>query len=338
MLGMHGLYQANMAVSEADLIVAVGARFDDRVTGRLDRFARKAKIIQIDVDPTSIHKRVATDVPLVADARLALSSILEALGGAPTYDKKARRQWLDQIAAWKARGTIDYRASAADGNAAPAGAGVPGDKRGREGRASIKPQMVIQTLYEKTKGRDAIITTDVGQHQMWAAQYYLYDRPRRFISSGGLGVMGFGLPAAMGAQIAKPEALVVCIAGDGSILMNIQEMVTVVEEKLPIKVAIINNGCLGMVRQWQELFYDRRYADTMLGAGPDFVKLAEAFGAKGFRAARPEEAADVIDQGLAADGPVVMEFIVCQEALVYPMVGAGKAIDEMILDCSGTIA
>ena len=308
MLGMHGLYQANRAVQECDLLIAVGARFDDRVTGRLDQFARQAKIIQIDLDPTSIHKRVTTDVPLVADARLALVSVLELLGEAPGYDQAARREWLAAIEAWRAEGRIDYHHLF----------------------EPIQPQMVIETLYQKTRGRDAVITTEVGQHQMWTAQYYPFDRPRRFLSSGGLGVMGFGLPAAMGAQVADPEALVVCVAGDGSILMNIQEMVTIVEEKLPIKTIILNNGCLGMVRQWQQLFYHQRYASTLLGPGPDFVKLAEAFGAKGFRAVTPEEVGPVLERGLATDGPVVMEFIVCQQALVYPMVAAGREIGDML--------
>lgn len=313
MLGMHGLYQANKAVQEADLLVAVGARFDDRVTGRLDKFAQHAKIIQIDVDPTSIHKRINTDVPLVADARQALSAILDLLGEYPAYNQEARRLWLDKISAWRAEGALDYRR--------PGAAGEP---------EALRPQMVIETIYEKTKALDPIITTEVGQHQMWAAQHFLYDRPRRFITSGGLGVMGFGLPAAMGAQVARPEALVIDIAGDGSILMNIQELVTVVEEKLPVKVAIINNSCLGMVRQWQELFYDRRYANTLLGRGPDFVKLAEAFGARGLRAARPEEVGPTIDAALAAPGPVIMEFAVSQEALVYPMVATGCDIGDML--------
>ena len=313
MLGMHGLYQANKAVQEADILVAVGARFDDRVTGRLDKFAPQAKIIQIDVDPTSIHKRINTAVPLVADARQALSAILDLLGEYPSYNQPARRLWLDKISAWREEGTLDYL------RPAPAGKPEP-----------IRPQQVIKTLYEKTRALDPIITTEVGQHQMWAAQHFLYDQPRRFITSGGLGVMGFGLPAALGAQVARPEALVIDIAGDGSILMNIQEMVTIVEEKLPVKVAIINNNCLGMVRQWQELFYDRCYADTLLGRGPDFVKLAEAFGARGVRASRPEEIGPTIDAALATPGPVIMEFIVSQEALVYPMVASGCDIGDML--------
>ncbi|MGL4209339.1 MAG: biosynthetic-type acetolactate synthase large subunit [Candidatus Adiutrix sp.] len=333
MLGMHGLYQANMAIQEADLIVAVGARFDDRVTGRLDSFAPKARIIQIDIDPTSIHKRITTDVPLVADARLALSSILSAMSQHPSYDKDARNQWLSQIATWKQEGQIDYTKT--DQGACT---GASCQNNDQSCQLPIKPQMVIETLYEKTKNLDTIITTEVGQHQMWAAQYYLYDKPRRFISSGGLGVMGFGLPAAMGAQIARPEALVIDIAGDGSILMNIQELVTIVEENLPIKVAILNNGCLGMVRQWQQLFYEKRYAGTMLGHSPDFVKLAEAFGATGFRATQPSEVPEIIDKALATEGPVIMDFVVCQQSLVFPMVGAGRAIDEMLTGHADSLA
>lgn len=332
MLGMHGLYQANMAVQECDLLIAVGARFDDRVTGKLDKFARKAKIIQIDLDPTSIHKRITTDVPLVADARLALASILELLGDYPEYDKKARADWLERIDGWRAEGRelLDYRKvdkkSTCTGGTCPNWCGDASDCR----TEPIKPQMVIETLYHKTKDLDAIIATEVGQHQLWSAQYYLYDKPRRFLTSGGLAVMGFGLPAAMGAQIARPDALVINIAGDGSILMNIQELVTIVEEKLPVKVVILNNGCLGMVRQSQQLFYNQRYSGTMLGKSPDFVKLAEAFGAKGFRAEKIEEVGPVIEKGLAAEGPVVMEFIVCQQSLVYPMVPAGKDNYQMI--------
>lgn len=333
MLGMHGLYQANLAVQNCDLLIAVGARFDDRVTGQIDKFAPQAKIIQIDVDPTSIHKRISTEVPLVADARLALSALAELLGEYPPYDKKARRDWLEKIAIWRAEGgrAMDYHAQSQSEN-------CPGDScpywRRQGGpclkESPIKPQMVIETLYRQTKGRDAIIATEVGQHQLWAAQYYLYDRPRRFLSSGGLAVMGFGLPAAIGAQLARPEALVINIAGDGSILMNIQELATIVEQNLPIKVIILNNGCLGMVRQSQQLFYDRRYAHTLLNQAPDFVKLAEAFGAKGFRAQSLAELDQTLARGLAEDGPVVMEFMVCQQALVYPMVPAGRDNSQMI--------
>lgn len=321
MLGMHGLYQANMAVQECDLLIAVGARFDDRVTGDIEKFARKAKIIQIDVDPTSIHKRITADVPLVADARLALSSILELLGEYPAYDKEARSQWLEQIEKWRSEGALDYH----NQNEGCTGSScINYSSEGHCSQEPIKPQMVIETLYEKTRGKNAIIATEVGQHQMWTAQHYLHDLPRHFLTSGGLAVMGFGLPAAMGAQIARPEALVINVAGDGSILMNIQELVTIVEEKLPVKVIILNNGCLGMVRQSQQLFYDGRYSGTMLGQSPDFVKLARAFGATGLKAEKADEVGPILEQGLSTPGPVVMEFIVCQQALVYPMVPAGK--------------
>jgi acetolactate synthase-1/2/3 large subunit len=310
MLGMHGLYRANMAVQSADLILAVGARFDDRVTGALSHFAPEAVMIHIDVDTTSIHKVVDVDVPLVADARQALVAVLESLGPAPSFDREGRAQWREQIRAWDTDCPLAYDRSPMEG---------------------IKPQAVIEALYRQTRGK-AIIVTEVGQHQMWAAQYYLCDSPRQFITSGGLGVMGFGLPAALGVLIDKPDATVVDIAGDGSILMNVQELATAVQESLPVKVAILNNGCLGMVRQWQELFYQGRYAATILGGGPDFVKLAESFGAKGFRATRLQEVEGVIAQGLAEPGPVLMDFAVLPTELVYPMVPGGKALDEMILD------
>ncbi|MDR1677428.1 MAG: biosynthetic-type acetolactate synthase large subunit [Deltaproteobacteria bacterium] len=310
MLGMHGLYKANMAVQSADLILAVGARFDDRVTGALDRFAPEATIIHIDVDTASIHKIVDVDVPLVADARMALVAVLGALGPIPSYDKESRQDWLTKIKKWGEDSPLTYDRSAIE---------------------EIKPQAVIESLYRLTKGK-AIIVTEVGQHQMWAAQYYLCDSPRQFITSGGLGVMGFGLPAGLGVLVDRPDATVIDIAGDGSILMNIQELATAVQEKLPIKIAILNNGCLGMVRQWQELFYQGRYAATILEAGPDFVKLAEAFGAKGFRATKRSEVDEVINQALAEPGPVLMDFVVLRDELVYPMVPGGKALNDMILE------
>jgi acetolactate synthase-1/2/3 large subunit len=309
MLGMHGLYRANMAVQAADLILAVGARFDDRVTGALGSFAPKAGFIHIDVDTTSIHKVLNVDVPLVADARQALLAILELLGAAPDYRSDSRTVWLDEIKAFDAAGPLTYD---------------------REDQSSIKPQFVIEALYRHTRGK-AVIATEVGQHQMWAAQYYLYHQPRQFITSGGLGVMGFGLPAALGVLVARPGATVIDIAGDGSILMNIQELATAVQESLPVKVAILNNGCLGMVRQWQQLFYNRRYAATLLTHQPDFVRLAESFGAKGLRAETPGEVDAVIEAALAHPGPVVMDFRVSPEELVFPMVPGGKGLDEMIL-------
>jgi acetolactate synthase-1/2/3 large subunit len=310
MLGMHGLYRANMAIQSADLILAVGARFDDRVTGALDGFAPKAAIIHIDVDTTSIHKIVDVDVPLVADARQALVAVLGALGPIPPYDKDERQKWLDRIKEWDAESPMTYDRS-------------PGE--------DIKPQMVIESIYRLTKGK-AIIVTEVGQHQMWAAQYYLCDSPRQFVTSGGLGVMGFGLPAALGVLVDRPGATVIDISGDGSFLMNVQELATAVQENLPVKVAILNNGCLGMVRQWQELFYQGRYAATILEAGPDYVKLAEAFGAKGFQATKRPEVDEVIKKGLAEPGPVLMDFVVNRDELVYPMVPGGRALNDMILE------
>ncbi len=336
MLGMHGLYQANMAVRECDVLIAVGARFDDRVTGRLDQFAPKAKIIQIDVDPTSIHKRITTDVPLVADARLALEAICAEVGDAPEYDHAARQSWLKTIAGWRGEGALDYLA--VDKKTCTGETCVNWLSAESCRRQPIKPPFVIETLYQKTKDLDAIIATEVGQHQMWTAQYYLHNRPRHFLTSGGLAVMGFGLPAAMGAQIARPEALVINIAGDGSILMNIQELVTIVEEKLPVKVVVLNNGCLGMVRQSQQLFYKNTYAGTMLAENPNFAKLAEAFGTKGLRAELPEEVGPVIEEGLATPGPVLMEFVVCQQSLVYPMVPPGKGNLSMVPFVSAELA
>ncbi|MDR2387383.1 MAG: biosynthetic-type acetolactate synthase large subunit [Deltaproteobacteria bacterium] len=310
MLGMHGLYRANMAVQSADLILAVGARFDDRVTGALESFAPKAVIIHIDVDTTSIHKIVDVDVPLVADARQALVAVLGVLGPLPSYDQKARADWLEAIKKWDTESPLTYDRSESE---------------------IIKPQMVIETLYKKTKGK-AIMVTEVGQHQMWAAQYYLCDAPRQFVTSGGLGVMGFGLPAALGVLVDRPDATVIDLAGDGSIMMNIQELATAVQENLPVKVAILNNGSLGMVRQWQELFYQGRYAATILTASPDYVKLAEAFGAKGFKATKRSEVEKVIEMGLAEAGPVLMDFLVDPKELVYPMVPGGRALNDMILE------
>jgi acetolactate synthase-1/2/3 large subunit len=309
MLGMHGLYRANMAVQNADLILAVGARFDDRVTGALARFAPKATIVHIDVDTTSIHKILDVDVPLVADARQALMAILEILGEAPVYNHTSREPWHKQIANWNEKEPLWYS---------------------QDPNGPIQPQAVVEALYNATSGK-AVIVTEVGQHQMWAAQFYLYDRPRQFISSGGLGVMGFGLPAAMGVQVARPEMTVIDIAGDGSILMNIQELATIAQERLPIKIAILNNQALGMVRQWQELFYDKRYAQTILDPSPDFVKLGDAFGIRGFVAQKPSEVDPVILEALFHKGPAIMDFRVDPNALVYPMVPAGKAIDEMLL-------
>jgi acetolactate synthase-1/2/3 large subunit len=309
MLGMHGTFRANMAVSNADLLFAVGARFDDRVTGKISGFAPHAKIVHIDVDPTSISKNVAVDIPIVGDCRDALVKFAQAFEEEPIENlDQVRAPWLEQIRKWTETYPLAYK---------------------QDGEV-IKPQYVIDKIYEICEG-DAIITTEVGQNQMWAAQYFHFERPRTFISSGGLGTMGYGLPAAIGAQVAFPDKLVVDIAGDGSIQMNIQELITAVCNGLPVKVAILNNRFLGMVRQWQELFYEKNYCATCLDAAPDFVKIAEAYGAVGLRATKPEEVELVIREALAIKKPVLMDFVVASEEGVYPMVPAGKDISEMLL-------
>jgi acetolactate synthase-1/2/3 large subunit len=309
MPGMHGTYRANMALGECDLLVAVGVRFDDRVTGKTDTFCANAKIVHIDIDPTSIRKNVDVSVPVVGDCRLSLQSLNEMLDDVNLNNlESARRPWLQTIEQWKSTQPLAYE----------------------QGEDQIKPQYVVEKLYELSEGQ-AIITTEVGQNQMWAAQYYNFDQPNHFISSGGLGTMGFGLPAAIGAQIAYPDKLVVDIAGDGSIQMNIQEMATAVQFCLPVKVAILNNGFLGMVRQWQQLFYDRRYSCTCMEYAPDFAKLAEAFGAVGLRATKPSEVVPVLREAIKTPKPVIMDFVVEQEENVYPMVPAGKNITEMLL-------
>jgi acetolactate synthase I/II/III large subunit len=310
MLGMHGTYRANMAVNHSDVLLAVGARFDDRVTGRVEDFASGAKIIHIDIDPTSIQKNISVEIPIVGDARDVLSKLIEALKskGQPGKPVKRFQDWYAQLTAWRNEQRLRFDRST----------------------ETIKPQYVVEKLYELTAGR-AIITTEVGQNQMWAAQYYLFDRPRTFLSSGGLGTMGYGFPAAIGAQVAFPDSLVIDIAGDGSIQMNIQELATVAQYKLPVKIAILNNGYLGMVRQWQERFFDRLYAHSDVSVQPDFVKLAEAYGATGLRATTTEEVESVIRKGLEIQGPVIMEFVVEREEGVYPMVPSGRSIKDMIL-------
>ncbi len=300
MLGMHGTAYANHATMESDLIIACGARFDDRVTGRLDAFAPEAKIIHIDIDPSSISKNVKVDVPIVGDAKNILGQILEEIKKTPDTS-----DWLKTIDSWKKRHPLAYK---------------------EDGK--IKPQYVIEQIYEVTKG-EAIITTEVGQNQMWACQWYKYNHPRTFISSGGLGTMGFGFPAAMGAKLGCPEKEVFDIAGDGSIQMNIQELATCVSNKINVKVAILNNGYLGMVRQWQELFYKKRYSYTCI-SGPDFVKLAESYGASGIRVTKKEEVRPAIEKALSIDNTVFIDFHIEPEENVYPMVPAGEAINRMI--------
>jgi acetolactate synthase I/II/III large subunit len=310
MLGMHGTFRANMAIDRTDLLLAVGARFDDRVTGRVEEFAKDAKIIHIDIDPTSIQKNIVVEVPIVCDAKDGLSKLINELkveGRSAEADDKLR-EWHSQLTVWR------------------------NQQRQRFDRTSeiIKPQFVIEKLYEITKGQ-AIITTEVGQNQMWAAQYYLFDHPRTFLTSGGLGTMGYGFPAAIGAQVAYPDKIVIDIAGDGSIQMNIQELATVVQYKLPVKIAILNNGYLGMVRQWQERFYNKVYSHTDITVAPDFVKLAEAYGAVGLRATKSAEVERVIEKALETSGPVIIDFIIDRDEGVYPMVPAGAPIKEMIL-------
>jgi acetolactate synthase-1/2/3 large subunit len=312
MLGMHGTYYANKAVQNADLLIGIGVRFDDRVTGRTADFAPHAKIMQIDIDPTSIRKNVRVDLPVVGDVKNVLKDTLKTLKEQKGQWGAVRTSWLKQIDKWKKERPLSYRTE----------------------KNVIKPEFVVEQIYEVTKG-NAIICTEVGQNQMWAAQYYKYDKPRKWLSSGGLGTMGYGFPAAIGAQIACPNQLVFDIAGDGSIQMNIQELATAVLNKLPIKVAILNNGVLGMVRQWQELFFKERYSHVHLDTDtvPDFVKVAEAYGAVGLRATKPSEVMPVLKEALKIKKqPVFMDFVVDWKSKVYPMVPAGAAIDEMIFD------
>lgn len=308
MLGMHGTYQANMAISHADVIFAVGVRFDDRVTGKISTFAPKARIIHVDVDPTSISKNVDVDVPIVGDCKNALQQLIRCAETDPVEGlPEARGPWLDQIAQWRAKHPLTYC---------------------QEGDI-IKPQYVVEKIYE-VSGGDAIITTEVGQHQMWTAQFFHFHKPRALLTSGGLGTMGYGFPAAIGAQVAFPDKLVVDIAGDGSIQMNIQELCTAVCNNIPVKVAILNNKYLGLPRQWQELFYEKNYMGSCLES-PDFVKLAEAFGAVGLRATKPEEVEPVLREAFSIKKPVLMEFLVAEEEGVYPIVPPGKSITEMLL-------
>lgn len=309
MLGMHGTFRANMAVGNSDLLIAIGARFDDRVTGKLDEFAPGAKIIHVDIDPTSISKNVNVDIPMVGDCKDALKKLLKMVEENPIEDlEKIRESWLAQIQEWKETYPLAYE----------------------QDDEVIKPQFVVEKLYELSEGK-AIIATEVGQNQMWAAQYYHFSEPRTLLTSGGLGTMGYGFPAAIGAQIAFPDRLVIDVAGDGSFQMCIQEMVTAVENNLPVKVAILNNQYLGMVRQWQQLFYDKHYCATCIKAAPDFVKLAEAYGAVGMRASKPHEVEPVIREAFATPRPVVMDFVVNPEECVYPMVPAGAAMTQMLL-------
>lgn len=303
MPGMHGNYTANQALLNSDCVIGLGARFDDRITmGRTKEFAPKARIVHVDIDPAELGKNVATAVTVAGDVK---STLAKAIPLAKTCDSEA---WISQLKEWQEQYPYKYKK---DGDV-------------------LKPQAVIELLYTSTDG-EAIVTTDVGQHQMWTAQYYKFKHPRSFISSGGLGTMGFGFPAAIGAQIAHPDRTVISVVGDGGFQMTNQELAIVSQYNIPVKVAIVNNQCLGMVRQWQELFYDNRYSQIDLTCSPDFVKLAEAYGVKGLRASTPEEAEAVWAEALAHDGPVVVDFRVAQEENVYPMVASGNTLDQMEL-------
>ena len=309
MLGMHGTYYANMAISHCDLLLALGVRFDDRVTGTIETFAANAKIVQIDIDPSSINRNVVVDLPIIGDTKSTLTDMINFLAEHNyTHAPADRQEWLEQIAEWKEKVPLTYCQNSKE----------------------IKPQHVIETLHKLTKG-DAIITTEVGQNQMWTAQFFPFDHPNTFISSGGLGTMGFGLPAAIGVKCAFPDKQVVDIAGDGSIQMNIQELATAAQYKINVKIVLLNNGYLGMVRQWQELFYEKRYSHTDMTYAPDFVKLAEAYGVVGLRATKPEEVESILKQGLSLDRPVLMDFRVSREECVYPMVNPGESISNMSL-------
>jgi len=307
MLGMHGTRTANYAMDEADLIVAVGARFDDRITGKLSEFAPRAKFVHIDVDPAEISKNVPAHIPIVGDAANILPR-LTAEYRALAPEPKRLEEWWSRIRGWQERHPLGYQDST---------------------DAEIKPQYMIQALYEATGG-DAIVTSDVGQHQMWTAQYFHFSKPRRWINSGGLGTMGFGLPAAMGAKVGCPEHTVVCVAGDGSVQMNAQELATCSQEGIAIKVFVMNNGYLGMVRQWQELFWAKRYSHVDMGQWPDFVKLAEAYGATGLRFTDKRTLVDDMRSALATDGPVLVDVRVTREENTYPMIPAGQAARDMV--------
>ena len=310
MLGMHGTYEANLAMHQCDVMVCVGARFDDRVTGRVDAFSPNSTKLHIDIDPSSINKNIAVDVPIIGDVATVLEAMI-AVWEKRSYkpDASALKQWWGQIGEWRARDCLKFR---------------------QEG-AIIKPQYALQRLQELTKDRNTFITTEVGQHQMWAAQFMKFEKPNHWMTSGGLGTMGYGLPAAIGVQLAHPDALVVDVAGEASILMNIQELSTAVQHRLPVKVFILNNQWMGMVRQWQELLHGARYSESYTAALPDFVKVAEAFHAVGLRATKPEEVDDVIKEMMAVDRPVIVDVAVDQKENCFPMIPSGRAHYEMIL-------
>ncbi|MED5575567.1 MAG: thiamine pyrophosphate-dependent enzyme, partial [Pseudomonadota bacterium] len=311
MLGMHGTYEANMAMHQCDVMVCVGARFDDRITGRVDAFSPNSKKIHIDIDPSSINKNVRVDVPIVGDVGTIIQQMAKAWKALKKRrtNGKAVRAWWKQIEEWRAVNCLAYSQD---------------DK-------TIKPQYAIERLYELTKKRDTFITTEVGQHQMWAAQFYKFEKPNRWMTSGGLGTMGYGFPAALGVQMAYPEKLVVDIAGEASIMMNIQELSTAIQHRLPVKIFILNNQYMGMVRQWQELLHGGRYSESYTDALPNFVKLAESFGAVGLRTDKPSELDDLIKEMIATDNVVIADIGVDQMENCLPMIPSGSAHNEMIL-------
>jgi acetolactate synthase I/II/III large subunit len=310
MLGMHGTYEANMSMHDCDVMICIGARFDDRITGRLDAFSPGSKKIHVDIDPSSINKNVKVDLPIIGDCAHVLEDMVRLWRStAAQADKGALEAWWKQIDRWRARRSLAYKNS----------------------KEVIKPQYAIGRLYELTKDRDAYITTEVGQHQMWAAQFYRFEQPNRWMTSGGLGTMGYGLPAAVGVQLAHPNSLVIDIAGEASVLMTMQEMSTAVQYELPIKIFIINNQYMGMVRQWQELLHGGRYAHSYTEALPDFVKLAEAYHAVGIRCERPGDVDGAIREMLAVNRPVIFDCVVDPNENCFPMIPSGRAHNEMLL-------
>ena len=313
MLGMHGTYEANNAMHDCDLMINIGARFDDRITGKIDEFSPKSKKVHIDIDPSSINKNVKVDLPIVGDVQDVISSTIKTIKKTKPNFAKSNKQkiskWWEKIQKWREKRSLDFINST----------------------ETIKPQYAVQRLYELTKNKDTYITTEVGQHQMWAAQHYKFDKPNRWMTSGGLGTMGYGLPAAVGVQVAHPNKLVIDIAGEASVLMTMQEMSTAVQYNLPIKIFILNNEYMGMVRQWQELLHDKNYSESYTAALPDFVKLAEAYGCVGLRAKTPEELDDKIIQMLNTDRPVIFDCMVDKEENCFPMIPSGKPHNQMLL-------
>jgi len=310
MLGMHGTYEANWTMHDCDVMVCIGARFDDRITGRVDAFAPNATKIHIDIDPSSINKIIHVDLPIIGDVAHVLEDMVRLWrSSTPSVDKKAHADWWAQIEKWRSKNCLNYRPNA----------------------DVIMPQYAIQRLYELTKDRDTYITTEVGQHQMWAAQFYHFDEPNRWMTSGGLGTMGYGLPAALGVQVAHPDSLVIDIAGDASVLMTMQEINTAVQFNLPIKIFILNNQYMGMVRQWQQLLHGNRYSQTYMDTLPDFVKLAEAYGGVGFKVTKPDELDDAINEMISVDKPVLFDCRVANLANCFPMIPSGEAHNNMLL-------